>query len=229
MIKEINFIYKGNKGYCTSLLYNLRRSGMLFSYAVVLTGGIATGKSSTVQLFLEDGFFVIDADKVAHKMLDIHKNKVSDLFGEEYIIDGSVNRKKLGGLIFSTPQEKKRLEELLHPLIFNEIEHLAKEQDRLKKPYIIDIPLFFETKRYPIKDSIVVYTPENLQLERLMRRDSSTKDEAQARIDSQLSIEKKRVLSTYIIDNSQGLRELQREYVKVKNQILQDFSKEQPC
>jgi dephospho-CoA kinase len=229
MIREINFIYKGNKGYCTSLVYNLRRSDMLFSYAVVLTGGIATGKSSVVSLFLEDNFFVIDADKIAHRMLDLHKDKIANLFGEEYIVDGSVNRKRLGALIFSTPHEKKRLENLLHPLIFNEIERLAKERDILKKVYIIDIPLFFETKRYPIKNSIVVYTPENLQLERLMRRDGSTKEEAQARIDSQLTIEKKQLLATYIIDNSHSLEELQREYVRVKNQILQDFAKEQPC
>jgi len=229
MIREINFIYKGNKGYCTSLVYNLRRNIMVFTYAVVLTGGIATGKSSVAQLFLEDNFALIDADKVAHQMLDLHQEKIALLFGEDYISEGSVDRKKLGKLIFSNMKEKKRLEGLLHPLIYNEIERLSKEQDRLQKPYIVDIPLFFETKRYPIDTSIVVYTPRDLQLERLMKRDSSSEEEAQQRIDSQISIEKKKQIATYLIDNSQGLIELQREYVRVKKQILQDFSKGQLC
>lgn len=197
---------------------------MAFDHAVVLTGGIATGKSSVAEMFKQDGFVVIDADRVAHNMLDIHQDKIAELFGTEYVKDGAVDRKALGSLIFSNQKEKLCLEGLLHPLIFEEIEKQASEQDRLQKPYLIDIPLFFESKRYSIENSIVVYTPRNKQLERLMERDGSTKEEAEKRIDSQLDIEEKKQLATYIIDNSEDLKHLQQEYDRVKKEIL-DSSK----
>lgn len=193
---------------------------MVFEYAIVLTGGIATGKSSIAEKFLLDEFMVIDADKVAHTMLDMHQEKIAQLFGPEYVKEGIVDRKALGNLIFSNLEEKIRLENLLHPLIFQEIERQAKEEDKKRRPYLIDIPLFFETKRYPIEKSIVVYTPKDKQLERLMARDGSTKEEAQLRIDSQMDIEKKKQLSTYIIDNSHDLNHLQQEYARVKKKIL---------
>ncbi len=196
---------------------------MAFKYAIVLTGGIATGKSSIAEKFIVDGVTVIDADKVAHSMLELHQDKIAQLFGAEYIKGGVVNRKALGSLIFSNPEEKLRLEALLHPLIFKEIENQAKEEDKKRKPYLIDIPLFFETKRYPIEKSMVVYTPKDKQLERLMARDGSTKKEAQLRIDSQMNIEKKKQHSTYVIDNSYDLNHLQQEYVRVKKEILDSF------
>jgi len=197
---------------------------MSFKYAIVLTGGIATGKSTVAKFFLEDGFVLIDADKIAHEMLDFHKDKIVDLFGSNYIKNGTVDRKALGILIFSNAEEKLRLEKLLHPLIYEEIRKKADEQDKFQKPYLIDIPLFFESKRYVIKKSIVVYIPKDKQLERLMQRDGSMQEEAQERIDSQLDIEEKKQLGTYIVDNSQDLKHLQQEYDRVKKEIL-DSSK----
>ena len=194
---------------------------MAFKYAVVLTGGIATGKSTVAKFFSSEGFNIIDADKIAHLMLDLHQDKIAELFGQHCVVDGKVARKELGKLIFANPSEKLRLEKLLHPLIFDEIERQSIELDTLKKRYIIDIPLFFESKgRYPIKRSIVVYTEPNIQLQRLMLRDGSTKIEAQQRIDSQFPIEEKRDLATYIIDNSKDLKNLHQECIRVKEELL---------
>ncbi|RUM70445.1 MAG: dephospho-CoA kinase [Sulfurovum sp.] len=194
---------------------------MAFKYAVVLTGGIATGKSTVAKFFLSEGFNIIDADKIAHFILDLHQDKIAELFGQHCVVDGKVARKELGKLIFANPSEKLRLEKLLHPLIFDEIERQSIELDTLKKRYIIDIPLFFESKgRYPIKRSIVVYTEPNIQLQRLMLRDGSTKIEAQQRIDSQLPIDEKRDLATYIIDNSKDLKNLHQESIRVKEKLL---------
>jgi len=199
---------------------------MAFKYAVVLTGGIATGKSTVAKFFLSEGFNIIDADKIAHSILDLHQDKIAELFGVHCIVDGKVARKELGKLIFSNPSEKLRLEKLLHPLIFDEIERQSNKLDTLKERYIIDIPLFFESKgRYPIEHSIVVYTEKNIQLQRLMLRDGSTKIEAQQRIDSQLPIEEKRDLATYIIDNSKDLKNLYKECVRVKEELLFNISK----
>jgi len=196
---------------------------MSFEYAIVLTGGIATGKSSVAKIFKEFGFYIIDADKIAHKILDSSYLDIAQLFGAKYIENQKVNRKALGGLIFSDKVAKKKLEELLHPLIYQEIENLSIQQDSYKRPYIIDIPLFFETNRYPIDKSIVVYISQKKQLTRLINRDVSTITEAQQRINSQMDIEIKRLKATYLIDNSRDLKFLQEECDRVKELILNNF------
>lgn len=196
---------------------------MAFEYAVVLTGGIATGKSTVAKIFEGYGFDIIDADKIAHQMLDLHFEKIAQLFGSEYIEEGRVLRKKLGALIFSDAKAKVALETLLHPLIFSEIEKQSLDLDALKTPYLVDIPLFFETSRYPIKESIVVYVPKNLQLERLMQRDESSKEASLLRIDSQISIEEKKQKASYLIDNQEDLKSLQSHCDKVKDKIIKNY------
>jgi len=193
---------------------------MAFKYAVALTGGIASGKSTTTMLLSLYGFRFIDADKIAHSMLDIHSEKVAKLFGYEFISDGKVDRAKLGLSIFSDSDKRRELESLLHPLIYDEIERLSIEQDRFEKPYIIDIPLFFEGSRYPIERSIVIYTPKEKQIDRLIARDGYGLDEALKRIESQMDIEEKRRRATFVIDNSGDLKQLQRECDRVKEEIL---------
>jgi dephospho-CoA kinase len=196
---------------------------MAFKYAVALTGGIATGKSSATMLLSLYGFRFIDADKTAHKMLDLYSHKIAELFGAEFVVDEKVDRTALGALVFSDPLKKKELESLLHPLIYEEIERLSQEQDKYCKPYIIDIPLFFEGDRYPIEKSIVIYTPKAKQLERLMKRDGYDEREALQRIESQMDIEQKRKKASFVIDNSGDLKQLQRECERVKEEILNAF------
>ena len=193
---------------------------MSFKYAVVLTGGIATGKSTVAKIFESYGFTIIDADKTAHKILEKHHEKIAVLFGEKYVHNGMVDRKALGGLIFANKDEKLRLENLLHPLIFEEIKEQTFKLDKLKRPYLVDIPLFFESNRYPIKESIVVYVPQKVQLERLMVRDQTTETLAQQRIDAQLNIEEKKQRATYLIDNQRDMNELQQHCAKVKDKII---------
>ncbi len=198
---------------------------MSFKYAIALTGGIATGKSTVAKKFMDFGFNIIDADKIAHLILDREYLEVAKLFGRRYIRDNRVDRKLLGSLIFSDKRAKKRLEELLHPLIYQEIKRLSIEQDSLKRPYLVDIPLFFETNRYPIKRVIVVYIPKEIQLKRLIKRDNLSLEDAKKRVNSQLDIEDKRLKATYLVDNSQNLKSLQYECDKVKEQILLDFKR----
>jgi dephospho-CoA kinase len=195
----------------------------VFSYAVVLTGSIATGKSSVATLFKDDGFEMIDADSIAHQILDTKYLEIAQLFGNEVIKEQRVNRKALGTIVFSDAQKRKDLEDLLHPLIYEKIEIEAKKLDQKERPYFIDIPLFFESNRYAISKVLVVYTPEKLQLQRLMNRDNSTRKEAQKRIDTQISIEEKVKKARYVIDNSGTLIALKNEYQRVKEEILGDF------
>jgi dephospho-CoA kinase len=196
---------------------------MAFKYAVVLTGGIATGKSTVAKIFKAYGFEIIDADKIAHKMLDLHHEDIAELFGSDYVENGKVLRKKLGTLIFGNNEEKLRLEALLHPLIFSEIEEQSMRLDLVKKPYLVDIPLFFESNRYDIENVIVVYVPQKIQLERLMHRDNSRKEDAQSRIDAQMDIEEKKHKATYVINNEGNLKNLKNLCDKVKNKIIDDY------
>jgi dephospho-CoA kinase len=192
----------------------------MFKNAVVLTGGIATGKSTVANLFMLHGFLTIDADKIAHKLLDIHSDKIASLFGQEYVENGKVLRKKLGNLIFNDIDEKKKLEHFIHPLIKEEIQKEASLFESKNKPYLIDIPLFFENGNYDIKKSIVVYTPKELQVQRLQKRDNCDEVTALARINNQMDIEEKKALATYVIDNSENLKHLTNEVERVKNEIL---------
>lgn len=193
---------------------------MAFEYAVALTGGIATGKSTVAKFFSFFGFTVIDADNIAHEVLDQQYKAVGKLFGDKVIKNKKVKRKKLGKIVFKDEEKRKELEALVHPLIYEEIERLSEAEDRLAKPYLIDIPLFFETKRYPIEKSLLVYADKKTQIKRLMHREGYSKKEAKRRIDSQLDIEKKRKKSDYIIDNMDDLNHLKNECERVKEIIL---------
>lgn len=116
---------------------------MPFCYAIALTGGIATGKSTVASLLALNGMRVIDADTISHEILDASVSWVEETFGKEFVDGAKVNRTKLGSLIFSDEKKKRILEKFLHPKIRAEIEQRSIKQDSFKFPYLIDIPLFF--------------------------------------------------------------------------------------
>jgi len=196
---------------------------MAFKYAVALTGGIATGKSSVAKMFESDGFTVIDADRIAHEILEEQKGKIVDMFGEMMIVEGKVDRKALGAVVFADPLKRKALEQLLHPLIYTRIENEAKAEDKKRKPYIVDIPLFFEGKRYPIERSLVVYASQVQQIERAMQRDGLEREAVLERIAAQIDIEEKRYMADFVIDNSGDQTQLRVEYAKAKEAIEKEF------
>ena len=198
---------------------------------VGLTGGISSGKSTVSSYFKQLEIPVIDADEVARKVVEpnsqgareIRKTFGSDVFEE----DGSLNRQKLGSLIFSNAENRQKLDDLLQPLIkimiLDEIEEYRQKGENM---IVLDLPLLFE-KQYEelCEEIIVVYIPKELQLERLMRRNQYTKQEALSRIDSQLSIEEKRKRATVLLDNQGTIQQLYHQVeqwlVETKNDILQ--------
>ena len=195
---------------------------MAFKHAIALTGSISTGKSTTVKLLEAAGFHIIDADTIAHQILDEQYLAIAQIFGEGFVKEGKVDRKALGAVVFSDEEKRKKLEALLHPLIYDEIQRLSIEEDKLGKPYFVDIPLFFESRRYPIERSLVVYATEEQQLKRLINREGYTSEEALKRINAQMPVEEKRKLATYVIDNSGTLTQLGQECERVKKEILND-------
>ena len=191
--------------------------------AIVLTGGIASGKSTVSALMQLFGFRVIDADKIAHKVLDNSVSQIAKAFGEEYIKDNRVDRKKLGSLIFANKDKRLELEAIVHPQIKKKILEEAQKQEALGKPYLIDIPLFFEREGvYNIDKVLVVYTSKETQLERLIKREGLSREEALLRIEAQLPIDSKKERATYLIDNNKDLAHLQQECERVKEEILND-------
>lgn len=196
----------------------------LYKYAIALTGGIATGKSTVASIMKLYGIQVIDADDIAHELLDQHHEKIAQMFGEEFVRKGKVLRTNLGKIIFTDEAKKNELEAFIHPLIRKEIEKRAKVFDAREFPYLIDIPLFFENDAYDIKDSVVVYTPPKTQLERYMKRNKLNEEEAMIRINSQMNIDEKKKRSTWVIDNSSNLKHLQAECEAFVDRIKQDYN-----
>ena len=196
---------------------------MAFAYAVALTGGIATGKSTVARMFQEAGYHLIDADSVAHTVLDEHKEAVAEMFGDNVLTSEGVDRKALGAIVFGDPLARKRLERLLHPKIYARIEERSRILDRKGKPYIVDIPLFFEGGRYPIRPIVVVYAPQSLQVARAMERDGLSQEAVLERIAAQIDIEEKRYMADYVIRNDGDEAQLRREFETIREAIEKEL------
>lgn len=177
-----------------------------------LTGGIASGKSTVSALLVNKGARLVDADVIAREvMLPGHKvlAAVVEHFGEDILFpDGTLNRVKLGDIVFNDPEALKALNQLTHPAIRQEIKErmLTMEQEDPGKLILVDIPLLFESRLESLfKEIIVVYVPREVQITRLMERNKLSLEEAEARLKAQMDIELKRSKANYIIDNSGDL------------------------
>lgn len=187
---------------------------MAYEHAIVLTGSIGTGKSTVSKMLQEHGFELIDADTISKEILPLHVKEVRALFGEGVIVNEAIDRKALGAIIFNDKAEREKLNALMRPLIREEILKRSEVLEQKGKPYIIDIPLYYESEGYDCKVVVVVYAPVEVQRKRLMQRENFTKEEAQKRIDAQISIEEKKILADFLINNSFDLKFLESEIEK---------------
>lgn len=184
-----------------------------------LTGGIATGKSTVSSMLTKKGALLVDADLIAREvMLPGHPvlGKVTEHFGQAILFeDGTLNRKKLGEMIFHHPEQRTVLNEITHPAIRQEIRERTEAYERQYPDRLVvaDIPLLLEAReQYSYLDQIaVVYVPRELQLERLMVRDDLNREAAEARLNSQMDIEEKKRQADILIDNSGTLAETQQQ------------------
>ena len=193
-----------------------------FPNAYVITGSIASGKSTVVNLLKEQGFSVIDADLIAHEQLEICKREIVEVFGEQILDEaGKIDRKKLGAIVFNEPKKLKNLEQILHPKIKAEIFFKASQFEGLGQVYFVDIPLFFEKKeRYAeFKNVAVIYAPKELLLSRLMSRNGLNLEDAKARVELQMDIEQKKKMAKFVIDNSSDREHLKLDLEKFLKQI----------
>ncbi len=185
-----------------------------------LTGGISSGKSTVINLFRKYGYPIVDADLIAREVVEPKKEawqKIVHYFGEDILMaDQSIDRKKLGALIFSNQEKRMLLNEITHPIIISEIMQQATLLQEQNNHVIVDIPLLFESKREELFDLIiVVYVNKEIQLHRLMNRDQINREEALQKIASQMDLEKKKEKADLIIYNDQSIEETERQVLEI--------------
>jgi len=192
---------------------------------VGLTGGIGCGKSTISMIFRENDIRVIDADKISRKVLVNHPNILLEIrraFGDEYFDEnGEFLRRKMGNLIFSDKNKKAQYENIIMPHIFHDIfSEIKKYNDVGEEICIIDAPTLIESKLHTYMDKIiVVIASEEIQLERVMKRDNFSMEEATIRINNQMSTKEKCKFADFIIDNSGNLQETRIKVMKVISKL----------
>jgi len=178
-----------------------------------LTGGIATGKSTVSSIFREAGAIIIDADSIARDA--VKKNlpawyEIVRMFGKDALLpDDEIDRAYLGDIIFRDSSKKEILNKIVHPHVIQKVAELIQEigKEAPDSIVILDVPLLIEAEMdKDLEDVILVYTPEWIQIERLIERDGISDEDALLRVRSQMPIEKKKEFATIIIDNSGTLQ-----------------------
>jgi len=184
-----------------------------FENAIVLTGGIGTGKSTVASFLKLYGYKIIDADEISKQIFESKKDKIKEIFG-------TTDRKKLRNIVFQNKEKLKILEDLILPEVKKEVLQKTQELEKDNIPYFVDLPLYFEKQNYPeLKKVLVIYTPKELQIKRVIKRDNVTQNEAKSILNNQIDIEEKRKKADFVIDNSKDLKHLQKEIEKLLNMI----------
>ena len=195
---------------------------------LVLTGGIGSGKSEAAKQFAALGVPVVDVDAIAHRLTAKGQALLAQiqlLFGTEFLLaDGNLDRAKLGALVFAHPEQRLKLENLMHPAIYDAaVQQLKENAKNSAAPYqILVIPLYFESTRYQdLADKVlVVDCAEALQIERAMQRNGSTAASVQAVMQVQVSRARRLDGADEVIDNQGNLAALQEKVGQLHKKFI---------
>ncbi len=201
---------------------------------VGLTGGVASGKTAVSQILREEGAYLIDADQIARELVQPQTpawRELRRVFGTEILReDGSIDRKRLAAKVFSDPEQRKVLNQILHPRIRAEMNRRAKEigQKDLDAIVVIDAALIVETGHYKEMDRLIVVTStEEQQIERLRSREGASEEEAQRILASQIPLEDKLRLADFVIRNEGSFEETRRRAKEVFEELKRMASQTQ--
>lgn len=194
------------------------------SLIIGLTGSIASGKSTIARMLAEFNIPIIDADQISREIVrpgETAYDHIVEQFGESVLLkDKTINRKKLGSIIFTNAEKRLELNQIMHPAIRKRL--LSQRDNYVKqgeKCVVLDIPLLFENKLTNFADKVmVVYVDEEVQLDRLISRDNSSVEEATKRIQSQIPVKEKAELADFVINNNGTIEET---YDQLKTILMQ--------
>ncbi len=186
-----------------------------------LTGGIATGKSTVAKMMREKGLPIIDADLISRQVVEPGEKAYKEIvktFSKSILNENlTIDRKKLGAMIFNDKSKRERLNNIVHPAVREEMKQKAKRYlESGNETVVMDIPLLVESKLHHMVDRVLlVYIPEELQLERLLKRDNAGKEDALNRIQSQIPIEEKKTEADEIIYNDGTLQNTKEQLERI--------------
>ena len=197
-------------------------------FIIGLTGGIGSGKSAAAKILKELGLKVIDLDQITHELMmpsELGYIEIKKEFGEKYIdTKGAIDRKLLREEIFSSFDLKKRIESILHPIIFEECN---KQLNKLKheKYIVLVIPLLFETKNYIslIDEALLIDCDLETQIERVIKRDNVSKALANRIIKNQMNRQEKQLLADKVILNDGNINHLKTQLDSYYTKLLKDI------
>jgi dephospho-CoA kinase len=195
---------------------------------VGLTGGIACGKSTVAKMFVKNGAYLIDFDGLAHEVQEPEKpawKEVVNHFGKKILQpDKKIDRVKLGNIVFADKEKLIELNNIVHPMVYQEWHARLDKIGKKEKHAIIlsDIPLLFEGNMQPLFDLtvLVLIAPEE-QIRRLMARNGVSKEDAEKRLKSQMPISEKISRADIVIDNEGSITETEKKVRQVWQELLQ--------
>lgn len=195
---------------------------------VGLTGGICSGKSVVASMFKAKGAYLIDFDDLSRVVVEPDKpawKDIVDFFGSDVISpDQTLNRQKLGAIVFNDAQMRARLEKFLHPRIGEEYAHRVREIGERDPDAVVVavVPLLIEVGMHRGMDCVVlVYTSPEVQIQRIIQRDRCTRGEAQKRLDAQMPIDEKPEYADFVINNEGSLRRTRTEVDEVWEKLVE--------
>jgi len=195
---------------------------------VGLTGGVASGKTAVSEILSEEGAYIIDADQIARELVQPNTptwRELIHVFGKEILNqDGFIHRKKLAAMVFSNPQQRNLLNQIMQPRIKEEMDQRVKRigQKDPKAMVVIDAALLVELGEYREMDKLIVVTStEKQQIERLKEREGASEEEARKILASQMPLEEKLKVADFVIRNEGCLEETRR----IAKEVFQELKR----
>ncbi len=191
-----------------------------------VTGGVGTGKSTVARMFQQLGAVVLDADRLAHHVMEPKRlawRRIVKAFGEEILNeDHTINRKRLAGVVFANEARRTQLERIVHPVVLRELKrrlHRVRRSRRIPA-VVLDVPLLLEAGAQDMADALVVVTaPPEAQRQRLRKQHGWSEEETDARIAAQWDLSAKAALADYVVDNARGVDATRTQVKHIWNQL----------